>query len=385
MHLPIVKLAARRLDVPLERPFTIALGTMRQVTNVLVELSLEDGVVGLGEAAPFPELTGETQATCLAAIDDLEGLVVGQDAFAYRRISRSLAGALFAQTSARAAVEMALLDALTHALALPLHRFLGGARTQLSSDVTIPIEPPDEAARQAAKLADRGITIIKTKVGGQPEADIERVLAIVKAAPGCRLILDANQGFSPKEAVRFLDRLAGYGVQPVLYEQPVERHDLEGLRYVRERVRVPVAADEAVSNAADAMAIARASAADVVNIKLMKCGGLVEALDIVSVCRAANIGLMIGGMIESRVGMNAAAHLACGTGAFEFVDLDTHLVLADDPFEGGFEQDGPRIDLSKVNRGAGIRLAGGRRSADKAVRKASDRARVFARSNSKNV
>jgi L-alanine-DL-glutamate epimerase-like enolase superfamily enzyme len=351
----IADLRATRLDIPLREPFTIALARLTRVTNVLFTVALEDGTAGYGEAAPWPELTGETQETVLAIGQEAVPLVVGRDASRLRPIAEALRRRFSTQVSARAGIEMAILDAFTSAIGLPLFRFLGGAQDSVETDLTIPIVPADDARRLARDVVARGISTIKTKVGTSVEEDVDRIVAIVQAAPGARLVLDANQGYTPAEALRFLDRLARVGVKPILLEQPVAARDLAGLRRVRQGTDVPVAADEAVRDSHDALAVAREGAADVVNIKLMKCGGVIEALDVAAVCRAAHIQLMIGGMIESRLAMNAAAHLAAGLGGFAYVDLDTHMLLADDPFEGGFRQDRGHLHLDHVDRGAGVR------------------------------
>jgi L-alanine-DL-glutamate epimerase-like enolase superfamily enzyme len=210
-------------------------------------------------------------------------------------------------------------------------------------------------ASLAAQYAARGARTLKLKVGTDVEDDADRVLAVVEAAPDCDFILDGNQGYSPREALDLLETLEGEDIQPILFEQPVHRHDFEGLRFVTERAHVPVAADESVHTAADALRIARMGAASVVNIKLMK-SGIVEALDIAAVCRAARIRLMVGAMMESRLGTAASAHLIAGLGGFEYVDLDTPMLLAEDPFTGGFDQEGMVYSLEHIRAGLGVAM-----------------------------
>jgi L-alanine-DL-glutamate epimerase-like enolase superfamily enzyme len=346
---------ASPLEVPLKEPFAISLSTMTAITNVLVTVTLEDGTVGYGEAAPWPQLTGESQATVLATVREAAALLVGRDVREFRPLSALLKSHYSAQTSARAGVETAVMDALTNAAGIPLYRFLGGSQSGVETDLTIPIVPPSEAPRLARDVVARGIRTIKTKVGNDLDEDVARVVAIRDAAPEAKLILDANQAYAPKAALKFLDRLERKGITPILLEQPVDRHDLTGLKFVKERSAVPVAADEAVCDRHDALAVAAAGAADVVNVKLMKAGGVLELCDIAAICKAANIRLMIGGMMESRMAMNASAHVAAGLGGFEFIDLDTHMLLSEDPFEGGFRQDKGWLDLSHVERGTGVR------------------------------
>lgn len=351
----ITRLEVEPLDIPLIEPFAIATGRVTSARNVLVRVTLADGTVGLGEAAPFPPSGGETQETALAAAEGMRPLVESADAGAWRVLSARLTASFEHQESARAAVEIAVLDALTRAYGIPLYQFFGGAESAVETDVSIPLEAPDHMAALAEQYAARGARVLKLKVGTDVEDDADRVLAVAERAPDCDLILDGNQGYSAREALDLLETLESEDMEPLLFEQPVHRHDFEGLRFVTERARVPVAADESVHTAADALRIARMGAANVINIKLMK-SGIVEALDIAAVCRAAHIRLMVGAMMESRLGVAASAHFIAGLGGFEYVDLDTPMLLADDPFTGGFEQEGMTYSLERVKAGLGVSL-----------------------------
>ena len=353
----IVRLDAEPLDIPLHEPFVIATGRIEAARNVLVRVTLADGTVGLGESAPFPPSGGETQETALAAIRGMVPLVEGQDAASWRPLSARLLASFEHQTTARAGVETALLDALTRSWGIPLFQFFGGVESRIETDVSIPIVAPGRVAELARQHAEQGAATLKLKVGADVDDDTDRVLALVEAAPDCDLILDGNQGYTPSEALELLRALAEEDVEPILFEQPVHRHDLEGLRFVTERAGIPVAADESVQTASDALRIARMGAANVVNIKLMKAG-IVEALDIAAVCRAANIDLMIGAMIESRLGIATSAHFIAGLGGFTYVDLDTAMLLADDPFSGGYEQLGMTFTLDSTRPGHDVRVRG---------------------------
>jgi L-Ala-D/L-Glu epimerase len=353
----VVRLEAEALNIPLLEPFIIATGRVESARNVLVRVTLADGTVGLGEAAPFPPSGGETQETAFAAVRGMAPLVEGQDAAHWRPLAARLVSSFEHQTTARAGVEVALLDALTRSWDVPLFEFFGGAGSRIETDISIPIVTPQRMGELVADYVARGAETLKLKVGADVDDDVDRVLAAVQAAPDCDLILDGNQGYTPTEALDLLTALAAEDVHPILFEQPVHRHDLEGLRFVTERAGVPVAADESVHTAADALRVARMGAANVVNIKLMKCG-VVEALDIAAVCRSANIELMAGAMMESRLGTAASAHLIAGLGGFRYVDLDTPMLLAEDPFTGGYTQDGMRYTLDRSQPGHGVLPAG---------------------------
>ena len=352
----IERLTAEPLTIPLLEPFAIATGTVSAARNVLVRVELADGTVGLGEAAPFPPSGGETQETALAALAGMRPLVEGSDAAQWRALAARLVASFEHQETARAGVEMAVLDAFTRAAGMPLFDFFGGAQHQVETDISIPIAPPDHMAALAEKYAERGARTLKLKVGTTLDEDADRVLAVVEGAPDCEIILDGNQGYTPSGALALLETLAAEDVTPILFEQPVHRHDLEGLRFVTERAGIPVAADESVHTASDALRIARMGAANVVNIKLMK-SGFVEALDIAAVCRAAHIDLMVGAMMESRLGIAASAHFIAGLGGFRYVDLDTPMLLGSDPFAGGYDQDGMAYTLDSARPGLGVSLA----------------------------
>ncbi|HET9109540.1 MAG TPA: dipeptide epimerase, partial [Ktedonobacterales bacterium] len=297
-HTPttIVALSAEPLDIPLLEQFAIATGRISAARNALVRVRLANGVEGIGEAAPFPPSGGETQETALAAVAGMVTLLEGHDVTQWRTLARRLTASFEHQATARAGVEAAMLDALTRTWGVPLYRYLGEAGATVETDITIPIESPEHMRDLARRYAEQGASTLKIKVGADLDDDLDRVLAVVEGAPDCDIMLDGNQGYTPSEALDLLRSLAQEDVAPILFEQPVHRHDLEGLKFVTERAGIPVAADEAVHTAADALRIAKMGAANVINIKLMK-SGFAEALDIAAVCRAAHIDLMVGAMM----------------------------------------------------------------------------------------
>jgi L-Ala-D/L-Glu epimerase len=210
------------------------------------------------------------------------------------------------------------------------------------------------AADAARDILARGMRMIKVKIGsGDLALDVERVVAIAAAAPGAPLILDGNCGFSADKALQLTATLLEQGVQVALLEQPVPKDDWDGLHQVAQWGGIPVAADETAADAHAALRIVQERAAQVVNIKLMKCG-IVEALDIAAICRAARLRLMIGGMVESVLAMSASACFAAGQGGFSFVDLDTPLFMAENPFDGGMIYQGGRIELGQIQAGHGV-------------------------------
>lgn len=346
-------LDVRRLDVPMKEPFGIAGGAQTKAANVLVRAVLEDGTEGWGEGAPMPAFNGETQAGTLAAARRAAAALRGAEPGAWEAWGPRLRTLLPRRACARAAVETALLDAWTRRLGVPLRVLFGGAEDRIATDITITIVPPEKAAAAARDIRAFGVHTLKIKVGRRVEDDAARVVAAMTAAPRSKLMLDANAGYSASDALRLLRLLRAEGVEPELFEQPTSSSDLAGMRRVRRTGRVRVAADESADSPAAVNRLAAAGACDVVNIKVMKLG-LLGAWDTARAARAAGFSLMIGGLVETRLGMTAAAHLACGMGRFEFADLDTPLFLASDPMRGVPIRRGGVYDLSPVRLGIGV-------------------------------
>ncbi len=349
----IKEVSVEAVNIALDEPFTIAIGTKYNIENVIITLTLENGITGYGEAAPLEPVNGENQATALATLESCRDYLKGKDVSEFIRISRHLKSVFHAQVTARCAVEMAMLDAWTKSLGLPMYKFFGGLENMLETDYTVDIVAPGTARQNAAKLAGKGYRVLKTKVGKSLTEDIDRILAIMDGAPDCGITLDANQGFTPPEAVHFLEELEKNNIRPVMFEQPVVKHDLAGMRFVKDHTSIPVGADESVFSSGDAVNIVRTGCADVINIKLMK-SGIVEAMDIAAIARSANIQLMVGCMIETRLALGCAVHFAAGTGGFRFIDLDPHLTPEQDIFTGGPEFKDPLYSLNEEMRGVGV-------------------------------
>jgi L-alanine-DL-glutamate epimerase-like enolase superfamily enzyme len=315
---------------------------------------LDNGIEGYGEAAPLEPVNGENQGTAIATLNSCIEFIKGKDISEYRAVSRTLKSVFWAQVTARCAVEMAMLDAYTKVLNIPMYQFFGGVGNRAETDYTIDIVAPDTARVNAAKLAKAGYRVIKTKVGKKLTDDIDRLLAIKDGAPGCGITLDANQGYSATEAVHFLNELEKNNIRPILFEQPVIKSDLAGMRFVKDHTSVPIAADESVFTSADAINVVRTGCADIINIKLMK-SGIIEALDIIAIARSANIKLMIGCMLESKLALGCSVHMAAGTGAFDYIDLDPHIYPEREPFTGGPDYSAPWYTLSADLPGIGCK------------------------------
>jgi len=359
----IADVTATPLDIELTEPFGIATGAQHVAANVLLTLTLSDGTTGTGEAAPFPAVNGETQSAVLSALAAAAASLSGLDALRWRPAVVVAEHALRGTPTALAAFEGALLDALCRRARVSLWSFFGGAQAELVSDITIPTGTAEHASLAATRAVSAGFATLKVKVGGAPfDLDRARLAAIVQAAPGARLVLDANASLTADSALALLDALSHRKGQVALFEQPTAKLDLDGLRRVREQGGVPVAADESACSAADVLALIAARAVDAINIKTMKCG-ILEAMDMIAVARAAGLRLMIGGMVESQLSMTVSACLAAGQGGFSFVDLDTPWFLKDSPFVGGWggrhpdggEARNGTLRLDQIATGHGVR------------------------------
>jgi L-alanine-DL-glutamate epimerase-like enolase superfamily enzyme len=349
----IQRMTVEPLTIPLLEPFTIATGSVNAACNILITITLNDGNTGYGECAPLPPSTGESQETALAAATGCIKLLEGRDAAHWRGLSRLVHSIYYAQNTVCAGIEMALLDALTRSYGMPLYTFFGGASTSIETDISIPMVTPEHAFELAQKIVKRGINRIKIKVGGDLREDVSRVEAVREGAPHAGITLDANQGYTPAQALLCLEALDDRDIRPLMLEQPVHKDDYAGLRYVTQHTTIPVAADESATNAASVARLIAMEAVNVINIKLQKCG-IVEALDIAAICRAAHVPLMIGAMMESRLGTSASTHFVAGLGGFQYIDLDTPMLLAEDHFTGGYQQRGGVYDVSGIESGLGI-------------------------------
>ena len=350
----ITAVDVRPLDAALNEPFAIAGGRQAAARNLLVRVRLAGGAVGWGEGAPMPSYNGETQARALSGARAARRALLDQDAAGWRKLLEDIEAKLPHCGAARAALGLAVLDAWTRHAAIPLRALFGGAETILRTDITVSLVPAEAARLAALRIVARGVRDVKIKVGRDLDEDEARVRAVAGAARGLRLMLDANQGYGPRESLLLLRRLRRRGIVPVLFEQPAAAEDHAGLRAVARHGGVPVAADESACSREAVLRLAQGRAVQVINIKFMKCGVL-EAWDIAAIARSASLRLMIGGNIESSLAMTAAAHFAAGLGGFSFVDLDTPLWFARDPMTGVRLGPGGVYDLSGVKAGIGVR------------------------------
>ncbi len=331
----ITDIHVERVKVSLKEPFRISLGVITHAESAVVRIDTDEGVCGWGEGAPGVFVSGENLPGTVASIERMRQDLIGLDPTdleqIYWTMERSTAHAYCAKT----AIDIACHDLLGKRAGLPVYKLLGGLSNSIETDVTVPINPPEYMAQKAAQWVSKGFDTIKIKVGVDAQSDLARMKAIREAVgPEVKLRVDANQAWSPKEALNMISRLAEYGLE--LAEQPVPADDLEGLSYVTHHTHVPIMSDEACFTAKDALKLIEGRKVDIVNIKLMKCGGIREAVKISTLCEAAGITCMLGCMAEeTNIGITAAASVGAALRNITRADLDATFSLQELPFQGG--------------------------------------------------
>ncbi|MEO6510503.1 MAG: dipeptide epimerase [Nocardioides sp.] len=327
-----------RLRAPLHTPFVTALRRTEHLETTVVELVDDEGRRGYGEAPQVWRVTGESLAGAEACLSGpLAAVVQGRAAEDLAALARDLEDAVVGNWGAKAAMEVALHDLAARRLGVSLVELLGGpsGEQRVPTDVTVSAGEPDEIAATTARRTSEGFTVLKLKVGTDAATDVARVRAVRDAAPDARIRVDANQGWTPDEAITVIRALEDAGVGVEFVEQPVERYDLDGMARVTAAVDTPVMADESVFAPRDLAAVIERRAADLVNVKLAKCGGLGVARDLLERARATGMGTIIGSMMEGPIGVGAAASLVAAVGTSHVSDLDAAWWAAASPVVGG--------------------------------------------------
>lgn len=343
----IIDIKLGQISVPLRKPFKTALRTVESFEDVIVKIITDTGEIGYGEAPPTGVITGDTTGSIIGAIEEhIKKHLMGMDIENFEDIMLKLDSSLIKNTSAKAAVDIALYDLHGQLYKAPVYKLLGGYRKEIITDITISVNPPEQMAKDALEAVALGYKTLKIKVGKDASLDIERMKAIRNAVGyDVKLRIDANQGWKVKEAINALRKMEDAGLDIEFVEQPVIAHDIEGLKVVTDNVSIPVLADESVFSPMDAIKIMQMRASDLVNIKLMKTGGIHNALKICSAAEVYGVECMIGCMLEAKVSVTAAVHLAAAKSIITKVDLDGPVLCSEDPVEGGAIFDEYKITL----------------------------------------
>ncbi|MDH3216937.1 MAG: dipeptide epimerase [Candidatus Krumholzibacteria bacterium] len=330
----ISRIEAWPVEMKLTEPYAIAYESVDSATNIFLRVETNRGTTGYGCSAPDIHVTGESPESVLKAINDVvEPQVRGSDPLRLARILEILKKDLQKQPAAIAAVDLALHDILGKVSKLPLWKLLGGFRRSFKTSITIGILPVDQTVASARFWVAEGFAALKIKGGTNVDLDIERVHR-VREAIGAKVELrfDANQGYTVEESLKFVDAARGAGLE--LLEQPTSKDHADLLEAVTRKVNLPVMADESLLSLRDAFRLARGNVVDMVNVKLMKVGGIYEALMVNSVARSAGLEVMVGCMDESALAIAGGLHFALARPNVCYCDLDGHIGLQGDPSDG---------------------------------------------------
>ncbi len=334
MH--IESITAIPVDLKLKEPFAIANETVESAINVFIKIETEGGITGWGCATP-DTVTSETGESVVAAIDNiLKDLLIGKDPTRINMLNVEIEENLKENSSARAGVNMALYDILGKAADMPVYRLLGGYRDKIETSVTIGLNPVDIMVEKAKEFISQGFTCLKVKCGMEPDQDIEATMAI-RSAVGSRIKirLDANEGYTVEQALRVAQTLEDLGADIEMLEQPTKANFLYALKEVTKQCPVPIMADETVLTLRDSLKVIKREIADMINIKLMKIGGITNAIRANLFAELAEIPVMMGCMNESMAAMAAGVHFACAFKNVAYADLDSALDFEEDIVKGG--------------------------------------------------
>lgn len=350
----ITSIEIAKLRIPLVRPFITALRRTEHVEDIVVVITTDNGLVGYGAAASTPVITGDSQESIVGAIQIIGGKLIGRNISDFEEILLLIQNCVVNNSSAKAALDIAIHDLIAKKMQVPLYQFLGGGKSEVKTLTTVSVKDVAEMVDDAKLFVSQGFETLKIKVGLNPSEDILRLKAI-RHAVGERIniLSDANQGWDAKSALQIIDSLVKNDIGIAMVEQPVKAWDYENLKYVRDNSILPIYADEASFSIRDVTKILAGRMADGINIKLMKSGGIYSARTIYDLATTHQTPCMAGCMLESPIGIAAMASFVVGRSNIKFVDLDAIAMIKYNPVAGGVVLNGATLTLSE-NAGLGI-------------------------------
>ncbi|ETI67108.1 dipeptide epimerase [Neobacillus vireti] len=344
----IERIETFRVAVPLIKPFKTALRTVTTAEAIFVKITCDNGIVGWGEAPPTVVITGDSLLSIDSAINHvIKPFLEKKSLLNYELLFQGLKTILVGNSSAKAAVDMALYDCLAQYCKLPLYQFLGGHKQELETDFTVSVNGPEEMGDDAVSYIQQGFNVLKVKVGKDDiDTDFDRIREVRnRVGNEIKIRLDANQGWTAKDAIRAIRKMEDSGLMIELVEQPVKADDIEGLKQVTDHVDTLIMADESVFTPKQAFQVLKTRSADLINIKLMKAGGIYQAQIINQLAETCGVECMVGSMIETRLGISAAAHFAASKQNITRYDFDAPLMLAKEIVDGGIQYNGRLITM----------------------------------------
>jgi len=324
-----------KLRMPLIEPFITSLAHETHVENVIVVLRTDKGITGFGESSPYMPVNGESIDTCFIVGQYFAKLIKGKDALAIEDRLAEMNRLIYGNSSIKSAFDIALHDIIGQNKGVPIYKLYGGKNNkELVTDYTVSLDEPEKMAADAVKIKNQGYPSIKIKLGQSGKKDVVRIKHIRDAVGyNIPLRIDANQGWKVREAIETLNALDEFDIEHC--EEPIARWNFMQMRKVRKNSPIPIMADESCGDAHDAARLIKLKACDMINIKVGKAGGLVNAFEIVKLGNKADMKMQIGAMLESRLGMVASAHLALCSDNIIYCDFDTPLMFSEDIVTGG--------------------------------------------------
>jgi o-succinylbenzoate synthase len=340
----ITKTEIYKFKIPMI-PFTIATGTMEYAQNILIKIHTCDGIIGYGECSAFPMIVGETQTSCYHHAMDFAAIWIGKNPLAIADRLKELDNIIAGNYTIKSAFDIALYDIAAKAANQPLYAFLGGSQKAIESDLTIGIDSPENMAKEAISFKQKGVTVIKVKLGKEPSVDIERIKQIRNAiGDQIKIRIDANQGWSKEDALTVLQNIAPFDIE--FCEQPMHKYYDDFLPALCAASPIPIMADESVFTHHDARKLIANKACNLINIKFSKSGGIHEAIKIHDIANENNMACMMGGMLESRLALSAKMHFAMAKNNIKYYDMDTCLLgHLEDPITGGVQFNGMHLSI----------------------------------------
>ncbi|MCL1936252.1 MAG: dipeptide epimerase [Defluviitaleaceae bacterium] len=351
----IKSIEIKKVNIPLIKPFKTAKRIATHTKSIIVIIKTDTEHIGYGEAASTPVITGETLDSCFYAIKNyIMPAILNLNIANIEEIIGNIQNSILHNTSAKAAVDMAIYDLYAKFYNVPLYQILGGSKKVLKTDITISIDSIENMIDESLKYANLGYDTLKIKVGTDCVDDFEKIKKISEAiGKHISLRIDANQGWTAKDAVRIIKKIEDLELNINFIEQPVHYKDYKGMAYVTKNTYLPICADESVFSARDTIDILEMRAADIINIKLMKSAGIYNALQICKTAKIYGIECMVGCMLETNVGATFAANFAASQSNVKFIDIDTPMFYKKQCAIGGISTDKNEIMLQN-EIGSGI-------------------------------
>lgn len=334
-HISITQVELYKLMVPLKEPFITSLGREDSAGNILVVIRTNNGFSGFGECSPYMLINGESVDTCFMVGGYFAKMLKGKNPLKPEACMDEMDRIIYGNYSIKSAFDIALHDIIGQVKKIPLYKLFGGKNNkELTTDYTVSVGEPEKMADDALKIQKAGYPAIKVKLGQSRKKDIKRIKSIRDAVGfDIPLRIDANQGWKVKTAVETLNALDAYSIE--FCEEPIARWNYMRLRKIKQNSPIPIMADESCSDHHDAERLIKLKACDMMNIKVGKAGGLINAFKIVKLAEKAGMQLQVGAFMESRLGMTASAHLALCSDNILYCDFDTPLMHAEDFVTGG--------------------------------------------------